>query len=57
MDGNALEKIGTGRIIATITSGDKTWIDGIIHVLQEGTKMIIISGYIVYLFFSESFFA
>lgn len=57
MDGNTLEKIGTWRIIATISSWEKVWIDGILHVIQEGTKILIVSGYILYLFFSQSFLA
>lgn len=56
MDGNSLEKIGTGRMIAVVTSAEKTWIDGILHVLKEGTKIGIVSLYLFFLLFSKSFF-
>lgn len=30
-----LEKIGTGRLISVMTTGSKTWIDGLTNTLKE----------------------
>ncbi len=49
-----LEKLGTGRLIAILTTGTKVWIEGLTNLLKEGTKIIIVLGFILYLFFSKS---
>ncbi len=48
-----LEKLGTGRLIAILTTGSKTWTDGISGFIKEGTKIIIVTGFVFYFLLSK----
>lgn len=50
-----LEKIGTGRLISVMTTGSKTWIDGLTNTLKEWTKITVATCFILYLFFSANY--
>lgn len=51
-----LEKLGTGRLIAILTTGAKIWIEDLTSIIKEGTRIIVVTGFIAYLFFSKSYF-
>ena len=56
IDWNTFEKIWTWRLISIITTWEKVWIDTLNHVMQQWVKVWIVTGYILYLFFRESFY-
>lgn len=35
IDGNYYEKLGTGKMIAVLNTGAKTWIEGVINLIKE----------------------
>ena len=51
-----LEKLGTGRLIAIISTWEKTWIDWLSGLLKEWTKIFVVTMFILFLLFSKSIF-
>ena len=55
LDGNYIEKIGTGKFIAIIWAWEKAWVEWLTSIIKEWTRMVIILTFILYLFFHENF--
>ncbi len=50
IDGNYIERMGTGKLIAIITSWEKAWVEWLTNFIKEGTRMIILTSFIFYIF-------